>query len=146
MLDRKTSKIVGEVVNKLYDLEDLETPVSVQEINRFMLDCLELVRNECPEVAKNAISVAELFCSGDASPEELKEVNHACWSYLKKRNASTNTEEKKFCMVRAVICALVSDVNSDYLGELFEFFVEMMCKSGDYKYTVRDQLIAHFLS
>lgn len=119
--------------------------VPAKEINKFYLDCLESIRDDFPDVARDAITVAEDFCYGDASSQELEASREACWNYLKKKKIELNLKKKETCMVRAVICSLNSDFRACEIGDSLDFFADMMYRLGKGS-TVNRLLIEHFLT
>jgi len=94
---------------------------------RVLLGCVALVKSHLPDVGIEALSVAEKYwLEQSLSSDQLEAERIKCWNYLDERGASTNTQDKEYCALRAVICLLHAQQPSDDIGELIEFFLEMV--------------------
>lgn len=96
-------------------------------MHRLLLECLTLIKDDLPAIGLEALSIAEKYWVDKIIvSSELESVRVRCWRFLDERNAATNTQEKQYCALRAVICVLYAEPPSDDIGELIEFFMEMM--------------------
>lgn len=94
---------------------------------RLLLECIALFKNDLPVIGLEALSIAEKYwIDKNIVSAELESVRVRCWRFLDEKNAATNTQEKQYCALRAVICTLYAEPPSDDIGELIEFFMEMM--------------------
>jgi len=92
-----------------------------------MIECLRAIPTALPTVGVDAIQTARRFWIEHSVPaSNLEKARVACWTYLDERSASTNTDVPEYCAVRAVICVLYADPPSKDLGDLIEFFGEML--------------------
>ena len=74
-----------------------------------------------------ALSIAEKYwIDKSLVAAELESTRVRCWRFLDERNAATNVQEKQYCALRAVMCVLYAEPPSDDIGELLEFFMEIM--------------------
>lgn len=94
---------------------------------RLLVECMALVKDDLPVIGLEALSIAEKYwIDKSIVSAELESVRVRCWRFLDERNAATNAQEKQYFAVRAVICVLYAEPPSDDIGELIEFFMEMM--------------------
>jgi hypothetical protein len=92
-----------------------------------MLRCLQLISDEFPVVASQSMNVAiDYWLKATINCEMLDSARIECWNYLDSNSASTNIENSEFCAVRAVICVLYPEPNSDDNGELLDWFFKMI--------------------
>jgi hypothetical protein len=94
---------------------------------RLMIECLQLIPFYLPLVGQTGTEVARRYWTlHSASASDLERARVECWNYLDERSASTNTDEPEYCALRAVICVLYAKPPSDDIGELIEFFNQML--------------------
>lgn len=94
---------------------------------RLLVECMALVKDDLPVIGLEALYVAEKYwLDKSLLAGELEITRVRCWCFLDERNAATNTQEKQYCALRAVMCVLYAEPPSDDIGELIEFFIEMM--------------------
>jgi hypothetical protein len=92
-----------------------------------LVDCLDLIPFELPEVGRTAREVAErVWIKRDLPEAALQAARVKCWEYLDDRSAGTNVEEPEFCAVRAVICTLYSSDPPDDLVDTIDFFNQVL--------------------
>ncbi len=93
----------------------------------FMIKCLSLVAGVNPDVGIQGVTTAtQYWVDKSVNQADLEKARVACWDYLDANSASTNIVESKFCAVRAVICVLYSEPQSDDNGELLDWFFNML--------------------
>ena len=114
----------------LYDLTDKMLAVSSADYDtsvRLIFACLKLIRFPLPQVALSGIEIArQYWIDGSVPRSAMESARVACWRYLDEQDATWNTEEPEFCAIRAVICVLHPDPPSDDVGDLVEFFNEVL--------------------
>lgn len=116
-----------------------------QQCLLFMVDCLRLVEHLLPTVAQQALAVAEKFCNGTASAEELLEQRLLCWNYLEERELSFAFELKRARLVRATLCALYPEPPEDGdVYTLLEWFMEMFDSTGRLEHRTLELLKLRF--
>ncbi len=94
---------------------------------RLMVKCLRVIPFPVPDVVITGIELARRYWKhGSASETDLERARVACWNYLDHVASSTNTIEPEFCAIRAVICVLYPNAPSDDIGELIDFFNQML--------------------
>jgi hypothetical protein len=94
---------------------------------RLMIECLQLIPFHLPLVGQTGTEVARRYwIHHSVSALDLERARVECWNYLDERSASTNTDEPEYCALRAVICVLYGEPPSDDIGELIEFFNQML--------------------
>jgi hypothetical protein len=94
---------------------------------RLLVECMALVKDDLPVIGLEALSIAEKYwIDKSIVSAELESVRVRCWRFLDERNATTNVQEKQYCALRAVMCVLYAEPPSDDIGELLEFFMEMI--------------------
>lgn len=126
-------------LDELIDLVESAVGESYEKCIRFMLGCVVLVKNHLPDVGREAVEIAKKYWLGaKENPDELENARVKCWNYLDEQNASTNTQEKQYCALRAVICILYAEPPSDDISELIEFFLEMVVAVEENIDSVRD--------
>ena len=115
------------ILDNLVDFFESQVAGDFDKCICVMLSCVVLVENHLPDVGYKSISIAKNYwLDGKKEQESLKGARVECWNYLDERNASTNTQEKRYCALRAVICTLYAEMPSDDIGEFIEFFLEMV--------------------
>ena len=93
----------------------------------FMIHCLPLIADACPEIGGQGIrSATQYWIDESIDQAELERMRVECWNYLDANSASTNLEKPEFCAIRAVICVLYSEPQSDDNGELLDWFFKML--------------------
>lgn len=94
---------------------------------RLLVECMALVKDDLPVIGLEALSIAEKYwIDKSLVAAELESTRVRCWRFLDERNAATNVQEKQYCALRAVMCVLYAEPPSDDIGELLEFFMEIM--------------------
>jgi hypothetical protein len=138
--------LISDVAEKIEDeYDNTGSVVPIVQINLFMLDCLSLIEEECPKVAKKGISVATDFCEGLVSAEDLAKARAACWKYLDKKNITFNDNKIETCRVKAVISAMDSEMESYNVCDSLLFFCAMLKRSGVSYLTIETYLRKHFI-
>ena len=144
-LDNQTYEIITKISDRMEFLFDHEQrPIPVIEINKFKLDCLKLIQDKCPDIAKDGISVSFAYCEGHANAKDLENARVKCWTYIHKKYDIDDNKSKEVCMVKAVIGALHSELNSYEVYDSISFFTGMMIRSGVSGSTIRKYLTEHF--
>jgi hypothetical protein len=144
-LDDQTYEMVTKISARIEDMFDNENcPVPVIDINKFMLDCLELIQDDCPDVAKEGIAAGVAYCEGSITAKELENARVKCWKYLDKHYEIDDFKTKEVCMIKAVNSALYSEMNSYEVDDTISFFAGMMKRSGVSGSTLRKYLTKHF--
>lgn len=138
MRNNKISDLMAKATRKFNNEEGYLTYL------RFMVDCLKLIQDDCPDVANNAISTAEKFCNGDSSSDELTNARVACWDFLNKKKKNQGSRKKEDCQIRAVICALHPSRDPDDFFDSLDWFCEHFCKIDSFENVVLDKLKFHF--
>ena len=111
---------------------------------RFMVDCLKIIQNDCSDIARESILVAERFCARDATADELTAARVACWTYLDKMKKKSPATKLDGLRMQAVISALYPEPSSDDLLEILTWFVDIFIKVGNYDEIVFEKLKDHF--
>ena len=129
----------------LDDLIDEVITITSDEYGKcmvFMIRCLSLVTDDCPEIGIQGIDTAtKYWILKSVTDNALENARIDCWDYLDANSASTNIEEAKYCAMRAVICALYSEAQSDDNGELLDWFFKMLATiEGDTNKLSKDLL------
>lgn len=92
-----------------------------------LVECMALLKGDLPVIGLEALSIAEKYwLDKSLVVGELESTRVRCWLFLDERNAATNAQEKQYRVLRAVMCVLYAEPPSDDIGELLEFFMEMM--------------------
>lgn len=114
-------------LDQLVDVIESDVGDSYEQCICLMLGCITLVEKFLPKIGFEALELARKYwMEKSINSSQLEEARVRCWQYLDKRNASTNTQEKEYCALRSVICVLYVEQPSDDIGELIEFFLEMI--------------------
>jgi hypothetical protein len=85
-----------------------------QKLQRFLCGCCRLIWDSLPDVAKNALRVAEAYAEGSVLPERITEERVKLWQFLGKDSCNFSSPEVN--AVRAVICCLYEDIPDDAYG------------------------------
>lgn len=121
--DKVLTMTVDELTDKMITL----TSNDYATATRLMVECLQVIPFELPPVAISGVDVARRYwVDGSVPKQETERRRVECWDYLDELSASTNTDEPEFCAIRAVICVLYADPESDDLGEIVDFFNQML--------------------
>ncbi|WP_223619782.1 hypothetical protein [Lysobacter sp. ESA13C] len=101
---------------------------------RFMCRCLLLAHEFLPEIGRNALNLATAFwLSGEGQAEDLLTARIACWNYLDSKHRSTDIQDREDAAMRAVICVLYAEPESDdFSVETVHWFADMFDRLGDY--------------
>lgn len=94
---------------------------------QLMTKCLELIPIKLPDPALNAKTIAQSYwLKHEASEEDLEKARINCWEYLDQNSAKNSESNQAISASRAVICTLYGKPPSEDLGELADFFVQML--------------------
>lgn len=101
---------------------------------RFMCQCLLLVQQFLPEAGRDALDLATAFwLEGKGRAEDLLAARVSCWSYLDARGRSTDIRDQEDAAMRAVICVLYAEPESDeFSAETVRWFAGMFDRLGDH--------------
>ncbi len=101
---------------------------------QFMCRCLPLIEQFLPEVGRSALGTARAYwLEGTGTPEGLSEARIRCWKYLDEKGRGSNIKDQEDAAMRAVICALYAEPESDdFWTDSVEWFANMLDRLGDY--------------
>jgi len=116
-----------------------------QTYMRLICSCLPALSILLPDIALNACRVAEEYwISGVGGGQKLDATREQCWNYLDRNHSSTSLTSPTVVAIRAVICALYPEAESeDFDDETLRWFVMLLNKLGDYSKIV-DPLLAEY--
>lgn len=100
----------------------------------FMCRCLPLAQEFLPEIGRNALNSATTFwLSGQGRAEDFLTARIDCWNYLDSKHRSTDIQDREDAAMRAVICVLYAEPESDdFSAEAVRWFADMFDRLGDY--------------
>jgi hypothetical protein len=104
-----------------------------QQCIDFMLECIDLIDFEPPEVAKEAVKKAKKYWSDELSVDELVNIRVSCWDYLDDNDLTLVFTGKDACIVKVVICVLYDEPASEDINEILSWFIQMMRELGDFE-------------
>ncbi|MGN7919883.1 hypothetical protein [Lysobacter sp. 22409] len=101
---------------------------------RFMCRCLLLAQGLLPETGRNALNSATTFwLDGQGRAADLLTARIDCWNYLDSKHRSTDIKDREDAAMRAVICVLYAEPQSDdFSAETVRWFADMFDRLGDY--------------
>lgn len=93
-----------------------------------LIKCLEIIPFEIPQEGRVAIEVAKKFWNErKGSSKDLEKVRVKCWKYVDRNSVFTKEREgKELFALRAIICILYPEPQSDDVYEVVDFFIEML--------------------
>lgn len=105
---------------------------------RFMCQGLLLVEQFLPEAGRDALDLATAFwLEGKGRAEDLLNARVSCWSYLDARGRSTEIRDQEDAAMRALICVLYAEPESDeFSTERVRWFAGMLDRLGDHSHQV----------
>jgi hypothetical protein len=95
---------------------------------RFMCDCLVVVQQHLPEVAKSALNLARKFWfNKEGVGDDLLAARIDCWRYLDEKKRSIDIQDQEDFAMRAVICVLYDEPESeDFTAETVRWFSTLL--------------------
>lgn len=116
--------------SKLFDAiasaVDLDDPAEQLLAQRFMIEAIERVTSQLPEVAKSAAAVAYRYIAGAATAEEVIRERVRLWRAIEGRDQS---DEPDVLKIRTAICVLhPMDIGAS--AETLEYFFEFWQQGG----------------
>jgi hypothetical protein len=138
MKNKKINNLLMEVSEKFNKNEDYFLYM------RFMLDCLSFIQDDCPDIGKNSISIAEDFFEGKSNVEELTRARVACWEFLEKKKKNAGSRKIENNQMRSVICVLRPHRDPDDFFDILDWFCEHFCETASYESVVLEKLKLNF--
>lgn len=137
---------MGQLSDRFAEVEGHYDPTTdYRRLVAFMLECLRLLDSDrVPQVAADAISVAQAFWKGDATEESLERARAACWNHLEAHGYGSDVGDPTASVIRATICALYSKPPSEDVVELLEWFTSLVNRVQDLSTQENSLLKEHF--
>lgn len=107
-----------------------------KKFNLLMLECLNLIRSDIPEVGIRAIEEAKKhWHDGVDNSEKLLSERRKCWKYLDDRHGMLLSDSNDYIALRLVICVLYPEPTTiDFVRQSIDFFVENLMRiTGEYQ-------------
>lgn len=112
--------------NAISDIVDLDDPAEQFLAQRFMIEALFRVSDQLPDVAQDAAAVANRFCTGVASAEEVIRERVILWNAIQGRDQSPEPEVLR---IRTAICVLQPN-DMDAPADTMEYFMAFWERGG----------------
>jgi hypothetical protein len=147
MTDEATLKVRHERHDEAIDLvmsflSEHGAEDAFRRLIAFMVSYLGLMRGALSDKARSALSIAEKYSLKPELVDDALAARVDCWNHLKSNSQEYDFESREACGLRAVICALTTDVVDFH--ELTSWFLEFADGVEDHSFEVKRLIEGHF--
>lgn len=128
MIDQNQLEAYLAKITQCFDTHDAHANTM-----RFMCRCLLQVQQCIPEIGQHSLDLAQKFwLEGKGQAEDLIVARVNCWNYLDAKGRSSNILDREDAAMRAVICVLYTEPDSDdFPADTVRWFLDMFDRLGD---------------